>query len=1527
MAVIDENACLDVLQRRFTAQKIYTNCGPLLVAVNPYCAIDGLYSPEVLEAHLELMHAEPLEPHVYQMAARAYQKMMETGGNQAVVISGESGAGKTETAKYLLHYLARAAAGNAGDEDDERSSLQKRVMGTNPIMESYGCAKTVRNDNSSRFGKLVLLKFTRTGRLSAASMQTYLLEKSRVVQQAPNEANYHCFYEILAGVAPDEQPAMLTGTSKADFEYINTEAGLARDEERDGGLYEKTSEAMDAVGISTEERLGGIRLIAAILHLGNIDFGEDDLAAVDEEDEALVAAARLLGCEPEHLGAGMCSRKLKAGADWVTTQNTVAQASETRHALAKQLYSFYFTSLVKKINASLEYQEQGQSYGVGPHIAYVDIFGFEVFKQNSLEQLCINFANEKLQRLFVGVLFESVQKMYEAEGIETDKVEFSDNKRVVDLIGGAPQGLLAMLTEECVFPKGSDSGYLSKITNAFSKRFVEFNEVKTSPTDFVITHYAGEVTYTCTGFLEKNKDPISQDLQVLVEFSEDPFIAATVKLALQVGREQAAAAAADEKPGKSTKMKSGKFVGVVDGFKASLKSLIGTLQEGELHFIRCLKPNDAKEEMGWDRAVSARQLLSAGIVSAVSATRSGFSDHMPPQHIIGAFGPLAPDVPTEGMADSATAEAVLEACGVTAEQYAVGNSKIFLRQGVLNELQRLRLEHISQHATMVQCAIRRVLARQMYRKLKEAAERKAEEKRRREEELRRQREEAERRRLQALREEEERRKKAEEAELERRKQVQKARSMSFDRKRRKKVEEEERKAREEAAAKEVAARKRAEQAEEKRREADERMQASLAAAGVSVTAASMAAASSALENRERDIGASYDDVEAAVARAEAEAAGAAAATSVQLPESPDAPAGASGFSLKLGAVKGAPPLSTGSSSGSVGGGAPSGFKLQLPPSPGPQAPKPMAAPKALVEQKKLDEMAANFVCPLEDVMAYAEMVGMDTTEDVDLLWLADEALQAPEPVGWEQRQDPRGNTYYFNTTTNMTMMQHPVDYHYQQLYLQYKMQRTMQQNMAQMTPRSRAAAGEAIKKDAAPDRDGNFKLDLRSLSADGDDAPLATPKGWLRRSVSQMTPRSSKAAEKDAKRELAETLDSFVTQEIDVSVKRGKERLGMELNAYNQILSFVPGGPTDRHPNMNVYDRILAVDGIELGTKMLTDVLVPHEVQKFRLERWLESKPSSTKIPQPVFLALGKARHGGASVEQAARQAFEEHATILSKKGRRKASMQANDNSATLSRFTVTIARGEHGGLGLVLDEENVVTDMVPGSPVDLARSEEVKGDPRLQIGDKIMTVDGEEVDSERPLSQVIEPADEHTMSVERIVEAKDKAKASPPPSPMSPRGVFKMLSPRASKADKGSPSSAAKGAPASKPPSRALREVRIYKASDEERLGIRFVRDDEGFDRNLWGRDDMVCPIVAALDPKGEAARSGIEIDDMVLSINGQTGLSNTEAAAMLRDLAGTITIIVRKCEWLGVGAGQAEEEISTPEPATPRTAMRRLV
>ena len=1526
VAVVDSDACLDVLKKRFDNSVIYTNCGPLLVAVNPYCEIDGMYSTEVLEKFLAVMPAETPEPHVYGMAARAYQKMMANGSNQSVVISGESGAGKTETAKLLLTYLAAAASGTSAGSADSRGALQGAVMATNPIMESYGCAKTVRNDNSSRFGKLVLLKFTKTGRLEAASMQTYLLEKSRVVYQSATECNFHAFHETLAGGPAAERVAVgLPAKGSPTFAYLNTAGGKARSAERDAESHAKTVAAMTAVGLRPAEIAGVAKLLVALLNLGNISFGDGDEAKLEATGsspaaKAVQEAARLLATDPTHLATGMCSRRLKAGSDWVTTQNSVDQAVEVRHALVKQLYSYIFMWLVKRINKSLartpaELAEGPYGGGKGPHIAYVDIFGFEIFQSNSLEQLCINFANEKLQKLFVGVLFESVQQMYDDEGIHVEKTEYADNKRVVDLIGGAPTGLLSMLTEECVFPKGTDSTYLQKVNAAFTKKNELFVEVKTSSTEFGVSHFAGEVIYDVTGFIEKNKDPISQDLQVLIEFSDDPFIVQLMKETKEIMIEAAATAAANaEAParggaakgkGKGTSMRSGKFVGVVDGFKTSLRSLIMTLQDGELHFIRCLKPNDDKQSLTWNRDVSQRQLLSAGLVTAVAATREGYADHLPPVHVTQAFSPLCPDLDLSGLDINSmeTASQVLAACGVDADSYAIGKTKVFLRPGVLNELQRQRMEHIGQFATVMQAMIRGALARILLRRLKEAAFRKAEEKRRREDEVRRQREEAERRRQEAVRLEAEAKAKAEAEEAERRKTVQKARSLSFDRKRRKKVEEEERIKREQ----EEAERARKASNEAKRAEAAERMRAQLA---LQENAPSIAPVVGAVDVGDPENTAS---VEALVARAEAEAAAASgyAGADLELPESPSPVLGGGGFG------------------GGGGGGGGGGFMLQLPESPmvAQLGGGPAATPGKLVEQRRLDEAAAQFVCPLVDVVAYAEMIGMDVQEDMDLLWIADEALQAPEPVGWEERMDPRGNTYYCNTQTNMTMMQHPVDYHYQQLYLQFKMQREQQQKAQLMTPRSRANFESQFAQQLAVQQ-GKKKLDLRSINGDSGDEPAVTPRGWISRTASMMTPRgSSKSSIPPC------SAHEHMCTEVEVLVRRGGERLGMELNAYNQILSFQPGGPTDRHPDIHISDRILGVDGVRLDNRMLTDVLVPAEQHNFLMERWIApaGMDASRALDTPTLLALGKARAHGQTSEAAVDVATKEHIARYKKKGRRG---KEDINEAPISsRFTVSLARIDGGGLGLVCDEDNVVVDMVPNSPADIQRHGETRGDPRLQIGDRLMTVDGVAISREQPLSAVITPKHSHCLSVERSLEADipDKKKAVPS-SPMSPRGMLKALnpmSPRSSKVDKRNVQAEADKPKVVKAPTRALREVRLFKGTEDERLGIRFVREDEGFDCDAWGAGDYVTPIVAALDPKGEAARAGMEIDDMVLSINGQTGLSNTEAAAMLRDLAGTVVVVVRKTTWLGTmaptsGTQAAEDDMA---PQTPRSATRRLV
>ncbi|KAL1527781.1 hypothetical protein AB1Y20_009166 [Prymnesium parvum] len=1441
VSVVDVDACLSVLSRRYDAGSIYTNCGPLLVAVNPYRQMDELYSHEQIEHYMELLPSSPHLPHVFEMAARVYRRMMASGRHQAVVISGESGAGKTETAKLLLQYFAFAAS--AGSPDSEQGTLRTKVMGTNPIMESLGCAQTVRNDNSSRFGKLVLIDFTKTGRLASASMKTYLLEKSRVANLSVGECTFHAFYESIAGLdaARRRECAYPTRTNAVQFfHYLKGDGATAqrRDEARDSYNFDRAQEAMAAIGLDEAQRTGISFMLAGILHLGNIDFGTGDVARVISADsrEALNAAARLLQCDPTQLQSGMCTRRIKAGAEWVTSNNSAVQASEVRHGLSKQLYSAMFAWMVNHINQSLsaEAATAPQPGREGPHIAYVDIFGFEIFKTNSLEQLCINFTNEKLQRLFTSVLFDAVAKQYQEEGIEVEPIAFNDNKGVVQLIGAIPAGLLSMLSEECVFPKGSDTTYLQKVCNAHRKS-AAFQEIKTSSTAFGVRHFAGEVVYTVTGFLEKNKDPVSQDLQVLMQYSESAFVSSVMRYAAE-----AAASAAASGGAKGSKLKSGKFRGVIDNFLTSLRSLMDTLQEGELYFIRCIKPNDTKTPGAWDRSVANRQLTTSGIVQAVATTRAGYTDHLPPAHIVSVYSFLAPEVDASSM-DLETAAAILQTIGVAEEDFAVGKTKVFLRQGVLAELEIRRMEFIGQYAARVQAAIRGMTARSNFKRLL-AERRRKEEERAREAAARR----AEQERLRRL-EEEQRRAREEEAlrrekeELERRKQVQKARSLSFDKRRKKKEAEEI--AREESRLTMAEVDKRAD-AEARKLEAEARQMERLKSEGVSLSSDQI------LEDERRR-------AEERVASAEAAGRAELSAAEAALRDSPEKP---------------------------ISGG----FQLKLPTMTQP-------APPARPAKGPLDEIAKQFVCPIEDILAYADMIGMDVVEDMDLLWIADEALQAPEPEGWEERQDPRGGIYYVNSTTDVVMLQHPVDYHYQQFYLQLKMQKKQQAAAARSgnTPRGmespRGPSGTPRGTPRAEGAPKNMQLDLRSVSADhgSEDESKATPRGWLSRKL--LTPRGS------PKKETYECI------QITVEVFCGDARLGLELNAYNQILSILPGSPCERHPEMQLHDRILEVDGEVLGDRLLTDVIKRAPRHTFVLERWVLPGAHSKRLSPRTLLSLGKSR--ATSPPPAS-------STSRKAGGKKPPLHPASSLTARADRFTVLMQRGA-AGLGIVLDEDSVVVDMVPGGAADAQRHLETRDAPRLQIGDRIVCVDGVAL-SGRPLEEVIQPAMQHTFLLERL-------RAPPPAAAPSPRGLFK--SPRAKE-----PPPTAPAAPAA--PSRALRQITIFKESEDQRLGIRFVRDDEGFDVAEWGRSDVVLPIVAALDPNGDAARAGIETDDMVLSINGQTGLSNTQAAAQLRELTGTLKIVVRRATWRGTNASQrGNEREASPMPETPRSAMRRLV
>ena len=1251
-------------------------------------------------------------------------------------------------------------------------------------------------------------------------------------------------------------------------------------------------------------------LLIGLLHLSNVNFGKGEAAAMEASDassrDSLAFASAILHVDPIKLQQGMCLRRIKAGTDWITSENTVEHALDVRNALVKQVYAALFNAVVGRINGALE-KEGGAADGSarygggGAKIGVVDIFGFEIFPQNSIEQLCINFANEKLQRLFIGVLFEAAQARYTEEGLTVPQIDYADNKAVVALIGGGAGSLMAMLTEECVFPKGSDVLYLQKAARAH-KEHPSFKEIKTSSTTFALRHFAGEVVYSVKGFLSKNKDPTSHDLLVLMQKSANPFIAALMK-----SDPSGAAPGAPRSPTKASaraagpRFRSSKFLGVVDHFQASLRSLISTLQTGELHFIRCIKPNDERAPAKWNQKVVARQLNTSGIVSAVHVSRAGYADHLAPQQLLAQYGWLA-GVEAKAYADAGPAAQMraavrlLETMAIPNDLYAAGRTRIFLRQGVLPELQRQRLAFFNERAAGVQALVRGYLHRRRVRKMREERARERERLRLVEEERRRVAAAKRRASEERAAAEEADRAKKEEEEMQRRREMQKARAQqaAAEKDKFEKAKQE----REQARAAEVAAAATAAAAAAATAEAAAAAMASTAAPAA--TAATAEAASLAEAQKRKQM----EQEERLLQRLRAEGVEVATPPPIATPTYLATAQSAADGDADLDEAT----LSTLSGETATEDSGDEQREIDLLMAADAEAVEAAARTTGRAGPRALDP--SKYVCPIDDVLAYARYIGMDPDDDLELLWIADEALQATEPDGWEERQDPAGGSYFMNTITGMAMEQHPVDYHYHQIYLTMKHEKKAKMRQSRALSRGAVNAG-------APS-----KLDRRSVSADGDDETMPSPAGWLRRSTNRGARHDGSASSRRRGTSKAEsTHQDFSQLSVEVSIDEG-ERLGMELNAYNQILRIVAGSPMARaQPPVQVHDRIVAVDGEALGERLMSDV-VGSEFAPRRLlvlERALPLKPARAS-------GLG---------------------SLLTPRGRRASAnkpppIPPGSHAAKFDRFKVTLRRGD-AGIGIVTDELNVVVDMVPGGPADMARRKGgPNGGPNLEIGDRIICVDGEELRIDDQIEDLMLPGadDGHVFLLER-----------PKSAPQKKKGLKKLLTPR------GAPAAAPV---ASKPPSRVLREVRMYKRDRNERLGIRFIRDDEGFDRQFWNSideeevlkshtahytvhlsphmahhpmfpriwhttpfspmhhrffvfqsDDQeeemvnVQPIVSALDPEGAAAAAGVEIDDMVLSINGQTGLTNTQAASQLRELTGTVVLVLRRASWQGLNHG----------------------
>ncbi|XP_078430884.1 myosin-12-like [Wolffia australiana] len=692
LAYLHEPGVLQNLACRFSLNEIYTYTGNILIAVNPFQRLPHLYDAHMMDQYKGAAFGE-LSPHVFAVADACYRSMLNDRSSQSILVSGESGAGKTETTKMLMRYLA-FMGGRSGTEG---RTVEQQVLESNPVLEAFGNAKTVKNNNSSRFGKFVEIQFDKQGKISGAAVRTYLLERSRVCQVSDPERNYHCFY-MLCNAPPEDRKRFKVGDPK-EFKYLNQTNCYEVANVDDSREYLLTRNAMDVLGIHPEEQDAIFRVVAAILHLGNIDFvkgNEIDSSRLKDQKSFshLKTAAELLMCDGKQLEASLLERIIVTPDGNITKPLDPESAALSRDAMAKTVYSRLFNWIVDKINSSI-----GQDPSAECIIGVLDIYGFESFKVNSFEQLCINLTNEKLQQHFNQHVFKMEQEEYTREEIDWSYVDFVDNQDVLDLIEKRPGGIIALLDEACMFPKSTHETFARKLYQTY-RGHNRFSRPKLAQTAFTINHYAGDVTYQADQFLDKNKDYVIAEHQALLCNSICPFVANLFPLMTEESSKQS------------------KFSSIGTRFKQQLQSLMETLSTTEPHYIRCVKPNSLLRPGIFENFNVLSQLRCGGVLEAIRISCAGYPTKRRFDEFLDRFGMLAPDV-FDGADEKSACAAICSRMGL--KGFQIGKSKVFLRAGQMAELDARRIEILANGARVIQRQIRTHLTRKHFIILKKAA--------------------------------------------------------------------------------------------------------------------------------------------------------------------------------------------------------------------------------------------------------------------------------------------------------------------------------------------------------------------------------------------------------------------------------------------------------------------------------------------------------------------------------------------------------------------------------------------------------------------------------------------------------------------------------------------------------------------------------------------------------------------------------------------------------------------------------------
>ncbi|XP_070436218.1 myosin-IIIb isoform X6 [Equus przewalskii] len=738
LEVLDEDTIIHQLQKRYVDLLIYTYVGDILIALNPFQNL-SIYSPQFSRLYHGVKRVSN-PPHIFASADAAYQCMVTFSKDQCIVISGESGSGKTESAHLIVQHLTFLGKAN-------NQTLREKILQVNSLVEAFGNACTAINDNSSRFGKYLEMMFTPTGAVMGARISEYLLEKSRVIKQAEGEKNFHIFYYIYAGLYHQKKLSEFRLPEEKPPRYIADETGRVMHDITSKESYRRQFEAIQhcfrIIGFTHKEVHSVYRILAGILNIGNIEFAaissqhQTDKSEVPNA-EALENAACVLCISPQELQEALTSYCVVTRGETIIRTNTVDRAADVRDAMSKALYGRLFSWIVNRINTLLQPDKNICSAEDGLNVGILDIFGFENFQRNSFEQLCINIANEQIQYYFNQHVFALEQMEYKNEGIDATPVEYEDNRPLLDMFLQKPLGLLALLDEESRFPRATDQTLVDKFEDNLRCKY--FWRPKGVELCFGIHHYAGKVLYDASGVLEKNRDTLPADVVVVLRTSKNKLLQQLFSIPLtktgnlaqtraritaasrslpphfSAGRAKVDTLEVIRHPEETTNMKRQTMASY---FRYSLMDLLSKMVVGQPHFVRCIKPNDDREALKFSRERVLAQLRSTGILETVSIRQQGYSHRILFEEFVKRYYYLAFRAHQTPLASKESCVAILEKSRL--DDWVLGKTKVFLKYYHVEQL-NLLLREVIGRVVVLQAYTKGWLGARRYRRVREKRE-------------------------------------------------------------------------------------------------------------------------------------------------------------------------------------------------------------------------------------------------------------------------------------------------------------------------------------------------------------------------------------------------------------------------------------------------------------------------------------------------------------------------------------------------------------------------------------------------------------------------------------------------------------------------------------------------------------------------------------------------------------------------------------------------------------------------------------